>query len=141
MTSFASENGPSVTVAAFAPALLCTRNPFAPKLTPSVCSSQPSFMASSTSLPIAAISACVGARLVGSCVKMLMNRMVYPPGFSWLFIHTSNGGVADRHDIWTFLQAERGVGTGRQLGARGFAQYSRAIMDPRKAKKNAPPGP
>src|SRR6185436_5064754 len=125
MTSLASENGPSVTVAVLAPAPLCTRKPLAPKLTPSVCSSHPSFMASSTSLPIAAISACVGARLVGSCVKILMNRMVYPPQVSWLFIHTSNGGAADRQGISTFLNAERGVGAGRQLGARGFAQYSR----------------
>src|SRR5262245_53057264 len=75
MTSLASENGPSVTVG-LPPALLCTRKPLAPKLTPSVWISQPSFMASSTSLPIAAISACVGARLTGSCVKMLMNRMI-----------------------------------------------------------------
>ena len=81
MTSFDSVNGPSVTVVLPA-ALRCTRTPVLPKLTPSVESSQPSFMASSMSLPIAAISACVGARLTGSCVKILMKRMSYLQG--WL---------------------------------------------------------
>src|ERR1041384_367897 len=50
-----------------------------PKLTPSVATSQPSFMASSTSLPIVAISAWVGGWLLGSWVKMLMNFMGLPP--------------------------------------------------------------
>src|SRR5262245_34688608 len=81
MTSLASLNGPSVTVT-LPFAGLCTRKPLAPKLTPSVESSHPSFMASSTSLPMAAISACVGARLLGSCVKILMKRMSLPSGVS-----------------------------------------------------------
>jgi hypothetical protein len=48
-------------------------------------------------LPMAAISACVGARLTGSCVKMLMKRMIYPPGYWWLLDPWSNGGAANRH--------------------------------------------
>ena len=79
MTSFASANGPSVTVTLPAE-LRCTRTPVAPKLTPSVASSHPAFMPSSTSLPMAAISSFVGPRLIGSCVKMLMKRISIPLG-------------------------------------------------------------
>src|SRR6187402_3635961 len=131
MTSLASAKGPSVTVG-LPPALLCTRKPLAPKLTPSVWTSQPSFIASSTSLPIAAISACVGARLVGSCVKMLMNRMMSTL-LGFVVVHA----YVERQDgrstrLTQFFGDGHHVGTGRQLAPAASISILDPIMDPRK---------
>src|SRR5262249_25190946 len=79
-----------------AAALLCTRTPVAPKCTPSVAISHPAFMPSSMSLPIDAISASVGGRSTGSCVKMLMKRMSILLRLTSPATILSNGGVANR---------------------------------------------
>src|SRR5262245_4163672 len=138
MTSLASENGPSVTVG-LPPALFWTRKPLSPKLTPSVWISQPSFIASSMSLPIAAISACVGARLTGSCVKMLMNLMMSTlRGF--VVVHPYVERPAGRSTRYLgFFSDGLHVGAGRQLAPAASMSILDLLMDPRKAKKTAPP--
>ena len=97
-TSLVSAKGPSVTVTS-PPAALCTRTPVVPKCTPSHSSSHPAFMPSTMSLCMDAISASVGRRLVGLCVKMLMKCMSILLG--WRFAVTailSNGAEANRHE-------------------------------------------
>src|SRR5215471_1454098 len=101
MTSFVSANGPSVTVT-LPPALLCTRTPVAPKCTPSVAMSHPAFMPSSMSLPIDAISASVGGRPLGSCVKMLMKRMYMLLRLTWPATILPNGDAPNRHYTESF---------------------------------------
>src|SRR5262249_33642613 len=96
MTSFVSAKGPSVTVT-LPRALLCTRTPVAPKCTPSVAISHPAFMPSSMSLPIDAISASVGGRSVGSCVKMLMKRMSILLHLTWHHIVERCGSESTLH--------------------------------------------
>src|SRR5262249_13197590 len=71
-------------------------NAVAPKCTPSVAISHPAFMPSSMSLPIDAISASVGGRSTGSCVKMLMKRMSILLHLKSPATILLNGGVANR---------------------------------------------
>jgi len=65
-TSLASAKGPSVTVTF--PFELRTRAPKAVGRQPSVASSQPAFMPSSTSLPILAISSCDGGAFLSTAL-------------------------------------------------------------------------
>src|SRR5215470_220655 len=111
MTSFVSAKGPSVTVT-FPPVLLWRRTPVAPKLTPSVAISHPAFMPSSMSLPIVAISASVGGRFVGSCVKMLMNRMPVLLGSHCPCTMLSNGGAINRHDAQRVFASDAALSAG-----------------------------
>ena len=74
-----------------------------PKVTPSHSSSHPAFMPSAMSLPMDAISASVGRRLAGLCVKMLMKRMSILLGCCFAITAIlSNGTEANRHETEIF---------------------------------------
>src|SRR5262249_11473888 len=61
--------------------------------------SHPAFMPSSMSLPIVAISASVGGRFVGSCVKMLMKRMSILLGLTFACLQPSCRTVGRQIDM------------------------------------------